>query len=135
MRGIHPPVLADRGLADAVRALALDSPLRVQVTGHAARAAAGAGGVGRATSRSASCSPTWPSTRARGAAEVDLRHESGALRVIVRDDGAGGADPSRGTGLRGIARRLAAFDGVLVVVQPGRRPDRGDHLEVPCALS
>ena len=54
---------------------------------------------------------------------MDLRHEAGALRIIVSDDGGGGADPSRGTGLRGIERRLAAFDGVLAVTaRPAARP-------------
>lgn len=67
-------------------------------------------------------------------AEVDLRHESGALRISVRDNGVGGADPARGTGLQGIARRLAAFDGVLVVNSPSGGPTEA-NLDVPCALS
>jgi signal transduction histidine kinase len=68
-----------------------------------------------------------------GEAEVDLRHEAGALRIIVRDNGAGGANPSRGTGLRGIERRLAAFDGVLIVSSPAGGPTEA-ILDVPCAL-
>ena len=68
------------------------------------------------------------------AAEVDLRHEAGALRISVRDEGGGGADPARGTGLRGIARRLAAFDGVLALSSPAGGPTVVT-LEVPCALS
>ena len=76
----------------------------------------------------------WPSTRARGRRTWTCRHESGALRVIVRDNGTGGADPSRGTGLRGIERRLAAFDGVLVVTSPAGGPTEA-ILDVPCALS
>ena len=67
-------------------------------------------------------------------AEVDLRHESGALRISVRDEGGGGADPARGTGLRGIERRLDAFDGVLAVTSPAGGPTVAT-LEVPCALS
>ena len=50
---------------------------------------------------------------------VDLRHENGMLRVAVGDDGTGGADPAQGTGLAGIERRLAAFDGYLR--SPARR--------------
>jgi signal transduction histidine kinase len=69
-----------------------------------------------------------------GAAEVDLRHSAGALRITVRDDGAGGADPARGTGLRGIERRLAAFDGVLAVSSPVGGPTV-ITMEVPCELS
>jgi signal transduction histidine kinase len=68
------------------------------------------------------------------AAEVDLRYSSGALRISVSDNGAGGADPSRGTGLRGIERRLAAFDGVLAVSSPGGGPTVVT-MELPCALS
>jgi signal transduction histidine kinase len=133
VRGIHPPVLADRGLADAVRAVALDSPLRVRVTGTL---------PGRPPAPVESAAYFTVSellanvAKHSGAreADVDLRHESGALRIIVRDNGAGGADPARGTGLSGIARRLAAFDGVLVVSSPAGGPTEA-MLEVPCALS
>jgi signal transduction histidine kinase len=133
VRGILPPVLADRGLADAVRATALDSPLRVLVTGTL---------PGRPPAPVESAAYFAVSelltnvAKHSGAreAEVDLRHESGALRISVRDNGAGGADPSRGTGLRGIERRLAAFDGILVVTSPAGGPTEA-ILEVPCALS
>jgi signal transduction histidine kinase len=69
-----------------------------------------------------------------GAADVDLWHSDGSLRVRVSDDGAGGADPARGTGISGIARRLAAFDGVLVLSSPVGGPTVVT-LEIPCALS
>ena len=65
---------------------------------------------------------------------IDLWHDRGLLRVGVRDDGLGGADPSRGSGLAGIERRLAAFDGVLAVSSPPGGPTVAT-LEVPCALS
>ena len=133
VRGIHPPVLADRGLADAIKALALDSPLRVQVTGPldgrlpAPVESAGYFAVSELLANVAKHSGA-------GAAEVDLRHSSGSLRITVSDDGAGGADPSRGTGLQGVARRVAAFDGVLVVSSPAGGPTV-INLEVPCKLS
>ncbi|MGH3271956.1 MAG: histidine kinase, partial [Trebonia sp.] len=133
VRGIHPPVLADRGLADAIRALALDSPLRVQVTGPldgrlpAPVESAGYFAVSELLANVAKHAGA-------GAAEVDLRHSSGSLRITVSDDGAGGADPSRGTGLQGVARRVAAFDGVLVVSSPAGGPTV-INLEVPCKLS
>jgi signal transduction histidine kinase len=133
VRGIHPPVLADRGLADAVRALALDSPLRVRVTGPldgrlpAPVESAGYFAVSELLTNVAKHSGA-------GAAEVDLRHSSGSLRITVSDDGAGGADPSRGTGLQGVARRVAAFDGVLVVSSPAGGPTV-INLEVPCGSS
>ncbi|HEY6887820.1 MAG TPA: ATP-binding protein, partial [Solirubrobacter sp.] len=51
-------------------------------------------------------------------AEVSLRHENGQVVIEVRDDGVGGADASNGSGLSGIADRVAALDGVLVVESP-----------------
>jgi signal transduction histidine kinase len=133
VRGIHPPVLADRGLADAVRALALDCPLRVRVTGAP---------DGRVPAPVESAAYFAVSellanvVKHSGAqsADVDLRHSSGSLRISVSDDGGGGADPARGTGLSGVGRRLAAFDGVLVVSSPVGGPTVVT-MEVPCALS
>jgi signal transduction histidine kinase len=54
-------------------------------------------------------------------------------RVVARieDDGVGGADPARGSGLRGVERRLAAFDGVMTVASPAGGPTVV-ILEVPC---
>jgi signal transduction histidine kinase len=133
VRGIHPPVLADRGLADAIRALALDSPLRARVTGSlpgrppAPVESAAYFAVSELLANVAKHS-------GGGAAEVDLRYSDGALRISVSDDGDGGADPSRGTGLSGVARRLAAFDGVLVLSSPAGGPTV-INMEVPCALS
>jgi len=133
VRGIHPPVLADRGLAEAVRALALDTPLRVTVTGTL---------PGRVPAPVESAAYFAVSEllanvakhAGAGAAEVDLRYHEGALRISVRDDGDGGADPARGTGLNGIGRRVAAFDGVLVISSPAGGPTVVT-MEVPCALS
>jgi signal transduction histidine kinase len=67
-------------------------------------------------------------------ARIDLRHDAGILRISVGDDGRGGAEPARGTGLRGIERRLAAFDGVLALSSPAGGPTVV-NLEIPCALS
>ncbi|MFC4588068.1 sensor histidine kinase [Sphaerisporangium corydalis] len=121
VRGIHPPVLAERGLGDAVRAMALDSPLKVTVSVDL---------------------PSRPDAPVESAAyfvisellanasrhsdartvSVDISHRRSAMRVTVVDDGHGGADPSRGSGLRGIERRLAAFDGVLALNSPPGGP-------------
>jgi signal transduction histidine kinase len=133
VRGVHPPVLADRGLADAVRALALDSGLKVDVvTGLTGRPEAP---VESATyfavsellanvSKHAGARQVW----------VDMRYERGQLRVDVADDGHGGVDPARGSGLRGIERRLAAFDGILALSSPPGGPTVMT-MEIPCALS
>ena len=133
VRGIHPPVLADRGLADAVRALALDSGLNVQVEGalpgrpQAPVESAAYFAVSELlanVSKHASARQTW----------IDMRHERGLLRVDVIDDGHGGADPAQGSGLHGIERRLAAFDGILALNSPPGGPTVVT-MEIPCALS
>jgi signal transduction histidine kinase len=53
---------------------------------------------------------------------IDIRRDDGMLKITVTDDGQGGADPGQGTGLRGLERRLAAFDGVLAVSSPPGGP-------------
>ena len=65
---------------------------------------------------------------------MDLRHENRMLRISVTDDGNGGADPARGTGLAGIERRLGPFDGVVAVSSPPGGPTMVT-MEIPCALS
>jgi signal transduction histidine kinase len=133
VRGIHPPVLADRGLADAVRALALDSPLQVRVTNEL---------PGRAPAPVESAAYFAVSELLANVAKhadarrmwIDIRHDGGVLRIGVTDDGCGGADPAGGTGLSGIERRLAAFDGVLAVSSPPGGPTVV-NMEIPCALS
>jgi signal transduction histidine kinase len=54
--------------------------------------------------------------------------------MVVTDDGEGGADPAAGTGLRGIERRLAAFDGTMALSSPPGGPTV-ITMELPCALS
>jgi signal transduction histidine kinase len=133
VRGIHPPVLADRGLAEAVRALALNLPVRVHVSSElAGRPPAPVESAGyfavsellANVSKHAHASQAW----------VDLRHQDGMLRIGVGDDGIGGADPADGSGLAGIERRLAAFDGVLALSSPPGGPTVV-NVELPCALS
>jgi signal transduction histidine kinase len=133
VRGIYPPVLADRGLADAVRALALDTPLRteldVNLPGEVEMP------VGAAV-YFAVAEVLANAVRHSGARtiRIHLRHAVGALRAEVTDDGAGGADPAAGTGLAGVERRLATFDGILAVSSPPGGPTIV-AIEVPCALS
>ncbi|NEB74202.1 sensor histidine kinase, partial [Streptomyces sp. SID14478] len=135
VRGIHPPVLADRGLADAVRSLALLSPLQTEVTVDLAGRPeppvesavyfAVAESVTNAA-KHADAERLW----------IDIGYDPAraALRVGVTDDGRGGADPARGSGLAGVERRLATFDGVLAVHSPAGGPTQ-ISMEVPCALS
>ncbi|MHA3702171.1 sensor histidine kinase [Jatrophihabitans sp. YIM 134969] len=123
VRGIHPPVLADRGLAGAVQALALtlpgdvsaevDVPARLPAPVESAAYFATAEALTNAVKHSGA-------RRVR----VSVVHRDEQLRIVVEDDGRGGADPSRGSGLRGIQRRLSAFDGSLAVVSPVGGPTR-----------
>ncbi|MDF2709661.1 sensor histidine kinase [Nonomuraea muscovyensis] len=121
IRGIHPPVLAERGLADAVRALAMDSPLAVSVEvdlPHRPEPPVEAA-VYFAVSELLANAARHGDARS---ATVDVRVHDADLRVSVTDDGLGGADPSGGSGLTGIERRLAAFDGVMAITSPPGGP-------------
>ncbi|MER5640191.1 sensor domain-containing protein [Kitasatospora sp. NPDC002227] len=133
VRGIHPPVLADRGLADAVRALAMVCPVptkvEVELPGRPelpVESAAYFAVSELLTNVAKHSGAEW--------AEIELRHERGVLQVSVTDGGTGGADPTRGTGLRGIQRRLATFDGILSVTSPPAGPTTV-RIELPCVLS
>ncbi|TDC41724.1 sensor histidine kinase [Micromonospora sp. KC213] len=133
VRGIHPPVLAERGLGGAVRALALSLPVPITVdidlpgrpdtpvesAAYFAVAEALTNMIRHSRAHSGS---------------VSVRHADGALTMVVTDDGAGGADPAAGTGLRGIERRLAAFDGTMALSSPPGGPTV-ITMEIPCALS
>ncbi len=79
----------------------------------------------------------WPNAvRHSGArtVRIHLSHSAGTLRAQVTDDGAGGADPAAGSGLAGVERRLATFDGILALSSPPGGPTIV-AIEVPCALS
>ncbi|MGA8246695.1 MAG: sensor domain-containing protein [Nocardioides sp.] len=133
VRGIHPPVLADRGLHDAIEALALDLALPVAVSGAVPErlAAPVESAVYFAV---AECLANAGKHAGAGQAWVELGVEADHLRVVIGDDGRGGADPMTGTGMRGVARRLAAFDGTMRVSSPRGGPTLVT-LEVPCASS
>jgi signal transduction histidine kinase len=133
VRGIHPPVLADRGLGGAVQALALDMPIPVEV--QATLAGRPPAPVESAVYFAvAECLANIGKHSGARRAWVGLRHERGVLVAAVGDDGRGGADPASGTGMLGVTRRLAAFDGTMRVSSPSGGPTLVT-LEVPCALS
>jgi signal transduction histidine kinase len=137
VRGIHPPVLADRGLAGAVQAIALDMAIPVcvdvRVEGRPPAPVESAVYFGIAE-----CLANIGKHSGAAHAWITLGHEVtdgvGALRAVVGDDGRGGADPNAGTGMLGVMRRLAAFDGTMSVSSPAGGPTLVT-LEVPCALS
>jgi signal transduction histidine kinase len=121
VRGIHPPVLADRGLAGAVQALALTAPIPVTVTEQLEGRRSAPVESAAYFAVAEALTNVIKHSGARTAA-IDLSFDGSALHMTVTDDGVGGADPERGTGLRGIARRLAAFDGSLEIDSPPGGP-------------
>jgi signal transduction histidine kinase len=131
-RGIHPAVLSDRGLPAALKALAgrvrvpvelVETPVerlpeRVEIASYYV--------VAEALTNVA---------RYAGASRARIRvaRDNGLVTVEVSDDGVGGADPSNGSGLRGLADRVAALDGRLSVESV---PGAGTvvRAEIPCGL-
>ncbi|MEU5941074.1 sensor domain-containing protein [Micromonospora sp. NPDC047548] len=131
VRGIHPPVLADRGLAGAVQALALDSSIPVELDLRLDRRLAA---PVESAAYFAIAESLANAIRHSEAHRVQITIAGGGLtlQITVRDDGHGGADPSRGTGLRGIQRRLSAFDGTFRLTSPPGGPTVL-NMELPCA--
>jgi signal transduction histidine kinase len=133
VRGIHPPVLADRGVSGAVEALALDMAIPVTVE-HSLDGRPPAPVESAVYFAVAECLANVGKHSGAEHAWVELRHDGATLTAVVGDDGHGGADPETGTGMRGVMRRLSAFDGTMRVSSPDRGPTL-ITLEVPCALS
>jgi signal transduction histidine kinase len=131
VRGIHPPVLADRGLAGAVQALALAAPMPVTVLAEM-EGRLPAPVESAAYFALAEALTNVVKHSAASHATVTVRRSGDLLELAVSDDGIGGADPSRGTGLHGIARRLSAFDGTLAVESPPGGPTEL-AMVLPCA--
>ncbi|GAA1657988.1 sensor domain-containing protein [Fodinicola feengrottensis] len=130
VKGISPPVLNERGLVDAVRALALDSPLETTVNADA----------------QSRLDPPIESAVYFGVAElltnavkhahasqarISVAHDGTGIVAEVEDNGQGGASVRTGGGLEGLRRRLAAFDGTLEVDSPAGGPTRA-RMVVPC---
>ncbi|MFF0298768.1 sensor histidine kinase [Kitasatospora sp. NPDC004614] len=133
VRGIHPPVLAERGLPDAVRELALTAVVPTEVT----VSLPGRPEASLETAVYFSVSELLANAAKHARARqvwVDVLHRAGRLRVVVTDDGHGGARMETGGGLRGIERRLGTFDGVISLDSPVGGPTT-ITMELPCALS
>ena len=116
-RGIHPAVLSDRGLEPALAALAGRSPVPVEVARTPderlppAVEAAAYFVVAEALTNVAKYA-------AASQARISISRTNGHAVVEVADDGVGGADPARGSGLRGLADRVSALDGTLELRSP-----------------
>ncbi|MFI7539449.1 sensor histidine kinase [Streptosporangium sp. NPDC049376] len=130
VRGILPPVLEDRGLSGALSALAAGSaipcaltaddlgrlPLSVETTAYFVVAEALTNVAKHSGARRAL---------------VEVRRDGGLLRVVVSDDGKGGASEADGTGLEGIRRRVEAHDGTIMLTSPRGGPTTIE-VELPC---
>ncbi|MCX4815232.1 histidine kinase [Streptomyces sp. NBC_01239] len=134
VRAIHPPILTDRGLVGAVRALAASSGLQVTFEtqemderGPRAPAAVEAAAYFAIAEALTNAAKYSGSPRAR----IRLERVRGGLRAVVRDEGRGGADEAAGTGLFGIRRRVAALDGKVTVSSPVGGPTVM-CVELPC---
>ncbi len=136
VRGIHPPLLADRGLVGAVRAMALDAPVptTVRVQGFDTPADARLPAPIEACAWFVVSEALANIGKHAGARRAHIRLERGPemLSVSVADDGRGGAVGTAGSGLVGLEHRLAAFDGSLSVTSPPGGPTILT-MEIPCA--
>jgi PAS domain S-box-containing protein len=129
-RGIHPAALTEGGLRPALEALVARSTLPTHIVAVPdARFAAPVEATAYFTVAEGLTNAARYATAKR--AEVEVVRRDGRLWIEVRDDGCGGADPAAGTGLRGLADRVAALDGGLDVISP---PGGGTVLlaEIPC---
>jgi signal transduction histidine kinase len=116
-RGIHPALLADRGLTAALEALAARAPFPVTITGiPEARLPAAVEATAYFITAEALTNVSKYAQATK--ASIDLTEDRGRLRVTISDDGVGGADPKLGTGLRGLYDRVAALDGRFMVSSP-----------------
>ena len=130
-RGLHPAVLADRGLDAALSGLAARSPVPVTVeVDVAARPDRTVEAIAYFVAAEALTNIAKHARATR--ASVVVRQLDGRLRLVVTDDGVGGADPATGTGLRGLADRVSGVDGRLRVNSPPGGPTVLT-VELPCA--
>jgi signal transduction histidine kinase len=121
-RGIHPPVL-DNGLPDALASLAAGSAIPTQLTCRLpARPAPAIEAI--AYFCAAELLANVAKHSAASTIRIDLSERAGRLMLTVADDGRGGADPARGSGLAGLAQRAAVVDGSLTITSPPSGPTR-----------
>src|SRR5215469_18797526 len=128
-RGMHPATLTECGLGAAIRELAERSPTTVEVAVPATRfpSAVEAAAYFICAESLANVAKHAEASRVH----LDITQENGRLRVVIADDGIGGADPSRSFGLRGLADRVEALGGSLALDSP---PGGGTRViaELPC---
>ena len=117
IRGLHPPVLEDRGLDAALSGVAARMPIPVRLTVTVPRRPAPT--IEAVAYFVVSEGLTNITKHAQASqADVFVQQTGDRLHIIVTDDGIGGADPARGTGLAGLARRAESVDGTLDITSP-----------------
>jgi signal transduction histidine kinase len=131
VRGIHPVILEDRGLDAALSAIVARSPIPVDLDitiGERPPATVESAAYFVVSEALTNVARHSDATRAR----VAIARRGDRLLVEVSDDGRGGADPSQGTGLAGLAERAAAMGGTMDVLSPTGGPTTL-LVELPCA--
>ncbi|MCU7824903.1 sensor histidine kinase [Kitasatospora sp. DSM 101779] len=132
VRGLHPVVLEDRGLDAALSGIAARSPVPVRMNVDLqGRVAPAVEAVAYFTVSEALTNAAKHARASR--VELSVRRVGDRLRIVVGDDGIGGADPSRGSGLTGLRKRAASVDGTLTVISPLGGPTTLT-VELPCEL-
>jgi signal transduction histidine kinase len=130
VRGLHPAILDDRGLDAALSGIAVRAAVPVHLSVDVLdRASPTIEAVAYFTVSEALANVAKHAAASR--AEIEVRRHGDVLAVTVTDDGIGGADPSRGTGLTGLAHRVHSVDGTLSVSSPVGGPTVV-RAELPC---
>ncbi|MGF1426027.1 sensor histidine kinase [Kitasatospora sp. LaBMicrA B282] len=132
VRGLHPVVLEDRGLDAALSGVAARAPLPVRLEVDLPRRVAPTVEAVAYFVVSEALANVAKHARA-SRVDLSVRQLGPQLRIVIRDDGIGGADPSRGTGLIGLRKRAASVDGTLSISSPVGGPTV-IVVELPCEL-
>jgi signal transduction histidine kinase len=130
-RGLHPVLLTERGLGPALEALVTRAPVAVEIAELPEDRLPGPAEAAAYYVVAEAITNVAKYAKASGAT-VSIRWANGYASITVSDDGVGGADPARGSGLRGLAARVEALSGRLEVDSP---PERGTRItaEIPVA--
>jgi len=132
VRGLHPVVLEDRGLDAALSGIAARAPVPVRLkVDLPARIAPTIEAVAYFTVSEALANVAKHARASR--VDLSVRQQAEQLRIVITDDGVGGADPARGTGLVGLRKRAASVDGTLAITSPLGGPTT-ITVELPCEL-
>ena len=129
-RGIHPALLTERGLEPALSTLAARAPVPVVIEADGDERLPGPVEIAVYFVVSEALTNVAKYAHATEAT-VAVRRTPGHVEVEITDDGMGGADAGQGSGLRGLADRVAALDGTLSLESPAGQGTRL-HVEIPC---